>query len=365
MTEEQVNEILSSRGLELKEDKYKSSKTKMHCVDKQGYEYGLTLDNIKDKRTVSFAKYSPHNPYTLHNLNKFIEDSGLECKLLTQHNPKDEKEKLEFECKCGQHYFMHYNHLLTTMKDTCNDCGYFRESKYTQEYISSLIEPLGYVLIPNTPVCYRSIQIQDKKGYKYKVTLPNLLGGSTPIKFHKANPYTIDNMKIYLKENDYPITLLDDNRPTEVRTEYLIFTCCDCGESYKATWSQVTETDRFRCEKCCKRQSGLSYCVEQYLQEKGIKYIKEYRFDDCRNKKPLPFDFYLPDYNHVIEVNGDQHYYENPLFAQSLEERQAIDKIKEDYCKNNNIRFTAIPRWWIQNNHGVKKYKQVIDNIIG
>ena len=46
-------------------------------------------------------------------------------------------------------------------------------------------------------------------------------------------------------------------------------------------------------------------------------------------------------------------------------EFEKIDKIKENYCKENNIGFLAIPRWWIQNKHEVKRYKQEIDNIIG
>ena len=47
----------------------------MHCVDEYGYEYSLTLDNIRDVRTVSFAKYSIRNPYTIHNLNLFIKEN--------------------------------------------------------------------------------------------------------------------------------------------------------------------------------------------------------------------------------------------------------------------------------------------------
>ena len=176
----------------------------------------------------------------------------------------------------------------------------------------------------------------------------------------------LENMKLFLTSNDYPVRLLESNdKNIEVRTDYLRFVCCDCGSEYMATWGQVVETDRFRCEKCVKKQSNLSYYVEQYLIEKDVEYIREFRFDDCRYKRALPFDFYLPLYNYVIEVNGDQHYYENPMFQQSLDERQKIDKIKENYCKENNIGFLAIPRWWIQNKHEVKRYKQEIDNIIG
>ena len=173
-------------------------------------------------------------------------------------------------------------------------------------------------------------------------------------------------MKLFLVFNKYPVKLLEpDDKVVEVRTDYLKFSCCDCGSEYMATWGQIIESNRIRCEKCVKKQSNLSYCVEQYLIEKGVEYIREFRFDDCRYKRALPFDFYLPLHNYVIEVNGDQHYYENLMFQQPLEERRMIDKIKENYCKENNIGFLAIPRWWIQNNCKVKRYKQEIDNIIG
>ena len=97
-TQEEIQQILSKRGLSLKNDVYISSKAKMHCVDAEGYEYALTLDNIKDKRTKNFAKYSSRNPYTLNNLKLFIAKNNLECILLTNHNPSSEKEKL-VDCK--------------------------------------------------------------------------------------------------------------------------------------------------------------------------------------------------------------------------------------------------------------------------
>jgi len=39
-----------------------------------------------------------------------------------------------------------------------------------------------------------------------------------------------------------------------------------------------------------------------------IEYIKQKRFEKCRNKLPLPFDFYLPNENICIEYDGIQHF---------------------------------------------------------
>ena len=62
---------------------------------------------------------------------------------------------------------------------------------------------------------------------------------------------------------------------------------------------------------------------------------------------------------------GDQHYYESDMFTQSLKERRRIDLIKKNYCIENNINYVEIPRWKITNNHSIKGYKILIDNILG
>ena len=175
----------------------------------------------------------------------------------------------------------------------------------------------------------------------------------------------------YLKLNNINIEMVNKTpRKIEVRRDYIEWYCVDCGEIFKATWGQVVYDNRLRtvprrrCDKCSKNQSNLEYIIEQYLIEKELKYIKEYRFEDCRNIYPLPFDFYIPKYNTVCEVQGEQHYYKNDMFTQSLEERKRIDKIKKDYCDKNGINFIEIPFWKIINKYKIKGYKILIDNIL-
>ena len=71
-------------------------------------------------------------------------------------------------------------------------------------------------------------------------------------------------------------------------------------------------------------------------------YCKYFCF--CKNILPLPFDFYLPDYNICIEYNGRQHY--EPIKkwggVDSLNEIKKRDKIKMEYCKLNNIPLIII-----------------------
>lgn len=67
-------------------------------------------------------------------------------------------------------------------------------------------------------------------------------------------------------------------------------------------------------------------------------------FDGCENINKLYFDFYLPEYNTCIEYDGLQHFKSIEHFGgkKGLKETQKRDKIKDEYCKNNNIRLLRI-----------------------
>ena len=67
--------------------------------------------------------------------------------------------------------------------------------------------------------------------------------------------------------------------------------------------------------------------------------IRQKTFPECKNIKLLPFDFYLPDLNMCIEFDGDQHHKIIQRFGgeSGFIYRQNNDKIKTNYCENNNI----------------------------
>jgi len=91
--------------------------------------------------------------------------------------------------------------------------------------------------------------------------------------------------------------------------------------------------------------------VRGFLENNNIDYESQKRFKDCRNKRPLPFDFYLPKYNICIEYNGPQHYKESSLWFDKLLKdkkkenfirQKKHDTIKKEYCINNNIKLLII-----------------------
>jgi very-short-patch-repair endonuclease len=83
--------------------------------------------------------------------------------------------------------------------------------------------------------------------------------------------------------------------------------------------------------------------ILNYLKRKNIKFVTQKKFDDCKNIYRLPFDFYLPDYNVLIEFDGEQHF-KKSNFSKSdeinrmkFEQIQKNDRIKTRYCAKNNI----------------------------
>jgi len=92
---------------------------------------------------------------------------------------------------------------------------------------------------------------------------------------------------------------------------------------------------------------GCPYCNEskgekniaKYLRENNIVFERQKIFINCKNKYPLPFDFYLPDYNICIEYDGEQHFKVVDFFGgvYGLEYRKNNDEIKNKYCLDNNI----------------------------
>jgi hypothetical protein len=79
--------------------------------------------------------------------------------------------------------------------------------------------------------------------------------------------------------------------------------------------------------------------IDLFLKENNIIYNRQYRFKKCRYKLPLPFDFYLPEYNICIEFDGQQHFKSHPCWGgeKQLEEQKIKDEIKNNFCISNNI----------------------------
>lgn len=86
-----------------------------------------------------------------------------------------------------------------------------------------------------------------------------------------------------------------------------------------------------------------------YLDKTGVKYIREYKFADCKDKSKLKFDFAL--FNNdgslrcLIEFQGEQHYRFIKCIHKDIARYKSSlkrDKIKRKYCKKNDITLIEV-----------------------
>ena len=136
------------------------------------------------------------------------------------------------------------------------------------------------------------------------------------------------------------------NRPTGNR----YWLCqCECGNTH------IVSTSDFKMGKVqscgCLNSKGEAI-ISRILEENNINYAKQFYFNDLTNKEGYKyyFDFGILDNNknllYLIEYDGIQHFSVLHQFSKNKDSLFIIqnrDKIKNDYCFNNNIPLIRIP----------------------
>lgn len=132
--------------------------------------------------------------------------------------------------------------------------------------------------------------------------------------------------------------------------------CIHCGELRKISQRNMKDNIKNPNICTCQRSGGssLERKVENILKENNIFYHREKVFNSLtyEDTKSHPrFDFFLPEYNCLIEVNGKQHYIQGTGYMEKeeLKRRQNRDKIKIDWALKNNFSIIVIPYTKINN----------------
>ena len=133
--------------------------------------------------------------------------------------------------------------------------------KYTLDEIKEYIKGLNYELISKD---YKNnnqkLILKDKDGYYYYISFDCLKRGSIPNKFHKANPYTIQNIKLWCKLNNKPFELVS-NIYIDSDKNNLKWKCLKdgCNEIFEMSWTNIHTGQG--CSVCRGIQIGLSNCL--------------------------------------------------------------------------------------------------------
>lgn len=134
--------------------------------------------------------------------------------------------------------------------------------------------------------------------------------------------------------------------PTEKRSSSgsVIWNCiCDCGNCKEVSSNALMQNKTLSCGQ--HNMSKGNYKIAQLLDENNIPYEAEKIFKDCKDKKTMPFDFYVNN-TYLIEFDGSQHFKYTGASWNTKEHYEYVvkhDQMKNEWAKQNNIPLIRIP----------------------
>jgi very-short-patch-repair endonuclease len=381
ISKEEILQRFKNKGLTIIEEfdeKIINSKTKLKCIDSEGYLYSHSYNNVSSKN--SQRRFSKYNPYILYNMQHFIELNGSETKIINDKFIGQNKEVYTLKCgKCGKVFTKTYGDFMYRKHFYCHECTMkVNPKKYTNEYVDKVLNTFGYIRLEEYKGNNDNILCINEDGYKVKIKFATILRGD-------KNPYIfstvfnsenyIYNINNYFKINNinckalyYDFSVYKDDDKDKTPTVYCQ---CQCGEIFHTNINAIRTQNQYRCQKCSNSISMIEYKVKRWLDSKHIEYEQQKTFEGCMgDSRYLKFDYYLPKYNLCIEVDGEQHDVVTTFGGEKciedtierFKKRQRYDKIKDDYCQKHNIKLLRIPEKYLERNNNI--YKKILYNTL-
>ena len=260
----------------------------------------------------------------------------------------------------------HYVNIRTKIEVKCLVCGYVFSpqagslymghgcpscagliTKTNEQFIKEMNDTRPNIT-PLEPYKNSSTKIKfkcNKCGYIWEA-LPRtvLLNGRGCINCAGLKKKTNEEFLEEMKTKQPHLTVLEPykNNHTPIKCH-----CSICGNDFSMIPHSLLSSD-FSCTYCTSSRGERA--IMFWLNNNNFNYITEYKFQDCKDKNALPFDFYLPDCNTVIEFDGAQHFVPSDYFGvDAFNKTVEHDNIKNNYCSDNEIRLIRIPYWEINN----------------
>ena len=265
------------------------------------------------------------------------------------------KYKAHVKIKCKVHGFFNQtpnNHLRRNLMGGCDECAnesrkemYIRRTKGSEQFIKDARQvhgkTYGYDEV-DYKNSHTNVKIECKTHGIFDQTPSNHIRGKgcpkcgreSMVKLQRktAQQFIKDAKKVWGKKYGYDkVEYLGDKIPLKIKCKIK-----DHGFFDQRPGNHLN--GREGCKKCVDllNSKGVQ-AIELFLKQNKIKYERERRFPDLRNKLPLPLDFWLPKLKIAIEYDGEQHSKISKFSAtkDKLGLIQKRDRIKDEWAKKH------------------------------
>lgn len=258
---------------------------------------------------------------------------------------KGSQMKMNIHCnKCNSDFITTANMLLSGRG--CKKCSDLKATKSIDEFKSDIKKIYGnkFTLISDYTRLIDNITVECNLHHKQKtLRARTFMKGNTGcddcyMKNGRKHSITTDEFIEKIK-NNIKFIKYDFSNFNYINSRTKSTAICDKGHIFDISPASLSAGRGCNICSLYTITSKAMQDIINILEQNKISYIREKTFDSCINKQRLPFDLYLIDYNICIEYDGKQHYEMCEHWGGEKEfiSRKNNDKIKTNFCKENNI----------------------------
>lgn len=248
--------------------------------------------------------------------------------------------KIKVLCKCkldGYEWMQRPNDLQQGHGcPKCNNYNKMTNEEFLEEFykINNTIEIKSIYVNRRTPLLCKC----KNDGYEWNAYPYDLLNNRCGCRrCLKHEQYTTDEFRNIMKGINSNISIIGEYKNSKTPIECM---CKICGTTFFPQPANL-KNSMTGCPTCNGKDSILERNVKSILEKYNIKYKYQKRYTGLVGigGKPLSYDFYLPDYNKVIECQGEQHFKSVKYFGGDEKYNTQIehDKRKKEYAYKHNI----------------------------
>ena len=263
---------------------------------------------------------------------------------------KDGKKRIKWHCKCncGNEFDVLSDNLKRRPNMACKDCSNKNRAKNNR--IDVIGMKFGRLTILDILWDYDRAKAVCKCdcGNDYIGVKADIVSGHTQsCGCLQSENTSLANTKDWTGcVSDFGIEFISKDNMNEKGQWMWKCRCGICNNIFVALPAKINNGHITSCG--CRIQSSGEEYIKNLLKDLNIDFIPQYKFDDCKLKYVLRFDFAIFENDNflgLIEYDGKQHFEPIEFFGgvAGFEETKKRDNIKNTYCQSHNIPLIRLP----------------------